>query len=116
MARYRSGACEASERRTVSSGSRLSAYFRKAGLRLRTARCASASLLAGTPETAAVVPQPHGTERIAAELAEARTEVARRLLRDALDDCPPSLPLRPGTEALSGRLPRGWSTACVRGC
>ncbi|GAQ66929.1 hypothetical protein [Streptomyces scabiei] len=45
-----------------------------------------ACLLAGTPEAAAVVPQAHRTERIAAELAEARTEMARRLLRDGLDD------------------------------
>ncbi|MFM9590261.1 hypothetical protein ACKI1O_12815 [Streptomyces scabiei] len=30
-----------------------------------------ACLLAGTPEAAAVPPQPHRTERIAAELAEA---------------------------------------------
>ncbi|MBP5863120.1 MULTISPECIES: M48 family metallopeptidase [Streptomyces] len=45
-----------------------------------------ACLLTGTPEAAAVVPQAHRTERIAAELAEARTETARRLLRDGLDD------------------------------
>ncbi|MEH0660141.1 M48 family metallopeptidase [Streptomyces stelliscabiei] len=45
-----------------------------------------ACLLAGEPQPAAVVPQAHRTERIAAELATARTEVARRLLRDGLGD------------------------------
>ncbi|MYR41652.1 M48 family metalloprotease [Streptomyces sp. SID5910] len=43
-----------------------------------------ACLLAGRPETAAVVPQAHRTELIATELAAARTEVARRLLRGGL--------------------------------
>ncbi|MBO4256810.1 M48 family metallopeptidase [Streptomyces griseorubiginosus] len=44
-----------------------------------------ACLLAGEPVTAAVMPQAHRTERIASELAAARTEVARRLLRDGPD-------------------------------
>ncbi|MGW4087752.1 M48 family metallopeptidase [Streptomyces sp. NPDC004822] len=48
-----------------------------------------ASLLAGRSEAAdeaAVTPEAHKGELIAAELATARTEVARRLLRGALDD------------------------------
>ncbi|MFI9565176.1 M48 family metallopeptidase [Streptomyces rishiriensis] len=45
-----------------------------------------ACLLVGEPVGAAVVPQAHRTERIAMELAVARTEVARRLLRDGLGD------------------------------
>lgn len=45
-----------------------------------------ACLLAGEPEAAAVVPQEHRTERIATELAAARTEMARRLLRDGFAD------------------------------
>ncbi|MFE9612963.1 M48 family metallopeptidase [Streptomyces sp. NPDC006012] len=43
-------------------------------------------LLAAEPVAAAVVPQARRTERIATELAAARTEVARRLLRDGLGD------------------------------
>ncbi|MFE3638030.1 M48 family metallopeptidase [Streptomyces sp. NPDC059168] len=45
-----------------------------------------ACLLAGEPLPAAVVPQHHRSERIATELAAARTDVARRLLRDGLVD------------------------------
>ncbi|MFF3940499.1 M48 family metallopeptidase [Streptomyces phaeofaciens] len=45
-----------------------------------------ACLLAGEPVAAAVMPQERRTERIAAELAAARTEVARRLLRDGFGD------------------------------
>ncbi|GJF24968.1 M48 family metallopeptidase [Streptomyces sp. HO565] len=45
-----------------------------------------ACLLAGRPETAAVMPQAHRTELIATELAAARTEVARRLLRGGFGD------------------------------
>ena len=45
-----------------------------------------ACLLVGEPVVAAVVPQAHRTERIASELAAARTEVARRLLRDGVGD------------------------------
>ncbi|MFE9446511.1 hypothetical protein ACFYO2_48335 [Streptomyces sp. NPDC006602] len=45
-----------------------------------------ACLLVGEPMAAAVVPQARRTERIATELAAARTEVARRLLRDGLGD------------------------------
>ncbi|MGW3285845.1 M48 family metallopeptidase [Streptomyces sp. NPDC001002] len=45
-----------------------------------------ASLLVGEPVTAAVLPQARRTERIATELATARTEVARRLLRDGPED------------------------------
>ncbi|MET9080092.1 M48 family metallopeptidase [Streptomyces sp. NPDC004232] len=45
-----------------------------------------ACLLVGEPVAAAVVPQARRTERIATELAAARTEVARRLLRDGLTD------------------------------
>ncbi|MER7193905.1 M48 family metallopeptidase [Streptomyces flaveolus] len=44
-----------------------------------------ACLLAGQPERAAVMPQAHRTELIATELAPARTEVARRLLRGSLE-------------------------------
>ncbi|MFR9793955.1 M48 family metallopeptidase [Streptomyces sp. MB22_4] len=43
-----------------------------------------ACLLAGQPVPATVVPQAHRTEQIASELAAARTQVARRLLRDGL--------------------------------
>ncbi|MEU5595245.1 M48 family metallopeptidase [Streptomyces sp. NPDC020298] len=43
-----------------------------------------ACLLVGEPMAAAVVPQARRTERIAAELAAARTQVARRLLRDGV--------------------------------
>ena len=43
-----------------------------------------ACLLVGEPQAATVVPQARRTELIASELAEARTEVARRLLRDGL--------------------------------
>ncbi|MEU8947780.1 M48 family metallopeptidase [Streptomyces sp. NPDC048489] len=43
-----------------------------------------ACLLVGEPVAAAVVPQAPQTERIVKELAVARTEVARRLLRDGL--------------------------------
>lgn len=45
-----------------------------------------ACLLVGEPVTASVVPQARRTERIATELAAARTEVARRLLRDGPGD------------------------------
>ncbi|MGV9902474.1 hypothetical protein ACWDU8_08315 [Streptomyces sp. NPDC003388] len=45
-----------------------------------------ACLLAGEPLAAQVVPLDHRNEGIAAELAAARTEVARRLLRDGLVD------------------------------
>ncbi|MEU3981269.1 M48 family metallopeptidase [Streptomyces sp. NPDC026672] len=45
-----------------------------------------ACLLVGEPEAAAVVPETRRTELIATELATARTEVARRLLRDGLTD------------------------------
>ncbi|MFD1659878.1 M48 family metalloprotease [Streptomyces caeni] len=45
-----------------------------------------ACLLVGEPVAAAVVPQARRTERIATELAAARTEVARRLLRYGLGD------------------------------
>ncbi|MEU2783993.1 MULTISPECIES: M48 family metallopeptidase [unclassified Streptomyces] len=44
-----------------------------------------ASLLAGQPEVAAVSPQAHNNDLITTELAAARTEVARRLLRGAID-------------------------------
>ena len=44
------------------------------------------SLLAGQSEPAAVTLQAHRSDMIAAELAAPRTEVARRLLRGALDD------------------------------
>ncbi|MEV5732906.1 hypothetical protein [Streptomyces sp. NPDC052292] len=45
-----------------------------------------ACLLAGEPLAAQVVPLDRRNEGIAAELAAARTEVARRLLRDGLVD------------------------------
>jgi Zn-dependent protease with chaperone function len=45
-----------------------------------------ACLLGGEPMTATVVPQTHRTDQITAELATARTEVARRLLRDGPDN------------------------------
>ncbi|MER6848834.1 hypothetical protein AB0A81_24775 [Streptomyces flaveolus] len=45
-----------------------------------------ACLLAGRPETAAVMPHAHRTELIATELAAVRTEVARRLLRGGFGD------------------------------
>ncbi|MET7276411.1 M48 family metallopeptidase [Streptomyces flaveolus] len=45
-----------------------------------------ACLLAGQPEAAAVIPQAHRTDLIATELAAARTEVARSLLRGGFDD------------------------------
>ncbi|MDX3831979.1 M48 family metallopeptidase [Streptomyces europaeiscabiei] len=45
-----------------------------------------ACLLAAEPVAAMVVPQAHQTERIVTELAAARTEAARRLLRDGLGD------------------------------
>ncbi|MEW2130135.1 M48 family metallopeptidase [Streptomyces sp. NPDC005435] len=45
-----------------------------------------ACLLAGDPEPATVLPQTHRTALIATELAPARTEVARRLLRDGVED------------------------------
>ncbi|MEU6547694.1 M48 family metallopeptidase [Streptomyces sp. NPDC046859] len=45
-----------------------------------------ACLLAGQSETAAVTPKAHQSDLITAELAAARTEVARRLLRGAIDN------------------------------
>ncbi|MFG3156980.1 M48 family metallopeptidase [Streptomyces sp. NPDC048219] len=45
-----------------------------------------ACLLAGQPHTATVTPQAHQSELIATELAAARTQVARRLLRGGFDD------------------------------
>lgn len=45
-----------------------------------------ACLLAGEPLPAVVPPQDHRNQRIATELAAARTEAARRLLRDGLVD------------------------------
>ncbi|MFD8419822.1 M48 family metallopeptidase [Streptomyces sp. NPDC059466] len=44
-----------------------------------------ACLLVGEPVAAAVVPDIRRTERIATELAAARTEVAKRVLRDGLE-------------------------------
>jgi Zn-dependent protease with chaperone function len=44
-----------------------------------------ACLLAGPPVPAAVAPDDAREDRIAAELAEARTTVARRIIRDGLD-------------------------------